>query len=209
MEQKILTRMLDKVVHARCKFHSGCLCQYIDSSFDDDQKHPCWKGDPHRPQRIIHVFDDFVKSPKSEFIPLLKKKWKKSPLHIEFHYRPHIQQLHVVGGFPYFHRRSHRKKYQIPWYKYARYEHLRPGERPKWLPKWMWNEIGAHTHHDPRKIGPILRDAGYGTPQLAPNTKAIVFPSKKKGQFGQTQFIHRYSPIRPPIRPRFGAKVDI
>ena len=152
LETRILTRMLDKVVHARCRMHSECLCQYVDESFDDGQKHPCWKGNPHRPQRVVHVFDDFVKSPKSEFIPLVHGRWKQSPLHIEFHYRPHIQHLHVVGGFPYFHRRAHRRKYQIPWYKYSRYEGLRPEERPKWMPLWMWQEIGAHTQHDPRQV---------------------------------------------------------
>lgn len=148
----ILTKMLGKVVRARCRTHSECLCQYVDSRFDDGQKHPCFKGDPHRPQRVVHVFDDFVKSPKSEFIPLAHGRYKQSPLHIEFHYRPHIQHLHVVGGFPYFHRRAHRRKYQIPWHKYARYENLRPKDRPKWLPNWMWHEIGSHTQHDPRQV---------------------------------------------------------
>ena len=94
--------------------------------------------------------DDFVTEPKPEFIPLADRY--KSPLHIEFHYRPHIQHLHVVGGLPFFHHRSHRKRYKIPWLQYTRYEYLRPKEKPKWLPPWMWQEIGAHTHSDPRQV---------------------------------------------------------
>ena len=146
----ILTSLLRRVVEQRCSAHTYCLCQYVDHDFDGGRKHPCAKGDPDHPQRVVHVMDDFVKEPKAEFIPL--KHYDKSPLKIEFHYKPHIEHLHVVGGIPFFHRRHHNRRYKIPWMKYARYEHLRPKKRPNWLPLWMWREIGAHTHSDPRKV---------------------------------------------------------
>ena len=146
-DRKILTQMLKKVVEQRCKSHTYCLCRYVDTSFDHGRKHACSKGNPKYPQKVVHVMDDFVKA-KKEFIPL--GSYEKSPLHIEFHYKPHIQHLHVIGGLPFFHRRLHKKRYKVPWYEYSRYH--RPQIRPSWLPVWMWHEIGAHTHTDPRKM---------------------------------------------------------
>merc|ERR1719162_2095414 len=70
-----------------------------------------------------------------------------SPRVLNLQYHPSIIHLHLMGHTPFFHRRHHLHRYRIPWRKYRRFQHLRPGTRPRWCPRWMWREVEGHLKH--------------------------------------------------------------
>ena len=134
-------------------------------------KHLCTK---------VHAIKELARRVSSMAIPLAHGKYRRSPLRMDFHYRPHVEHLHVVGGLPFFQRGHRQRRRAIPWHEYSRYEHLRPKARPPWMPAWMWREIGAHTQHDPRQVERMLDDysAGGGSAQQLPQQSVVMSHGK-------------------------------
>merc|ERR1719361_835466 len=102
---------------------------------------------------MLDVMDHFLSSPaaRREFEDIKDPKHVKvhdesvhGPIHLKVQDHPSIVHLHIMSHFPHFHRRHHLHRYRIPWFKYRKYQHLRPNQRPKWCPRWIWREVTGH-----------------------------------------------------------------
>merc|ERR1719334_2884655 len=145
----------------KCHGTALCLCQYLDAHFDGNQKHQCLSSKMKR-HKMLDVMDHFLSSPAAqrEFEDIDKLKDSKDakdpknvkvhdesvngPIHLKVLDHPSIVHLHIMSHFPHFHRRHHLHRYRIPWFKYRRYQHLRPNQRPPWCPRWIWREVTGH-----------------------------------------------------------------
>ena len=127
---KVIPKMTSKHkkrIIRKCRGQSFCLCQYLDKKFDNGQKHKCvsfknhQKVNPH--YKLLNMMDHFMAGP----IGLAHQR--KLPVQIKFQYHPSIVHLHIMGKYPFFNRRHHMHRFRIPWFKYKKYQHLRPNNR--------------------------------------------------------------------------------
>ena len=86
---------------------------------------------------MFNVMDRFIARLRRNGLPMV----------VNFQYHPKIIHLHLMGKAPFFHRRHHLHRYKIPWFRYKKFQHLRPQARPRWCPRWMWREVEGHLKH--------------------------------------------------------------
>ena len=139
------SQILKRMILRKCRGKRLCLCQYMDKMFDNGQKHQCSR----KKRKLLNLMDTFLAGP----MEIAKKG--KLPINVRLLYHPSIVHLHIMSKFPFFHRRFHLHRYKVPWFKYRRYQHLRPNIKPKWLPRWIWRELEGHLKR-PRGLKPKL-----------------------------------------------------
>merc|ERR1712228_279281 len=137
------TNKLKKKILRKCRGLTLCLCQFKDKLFDSGNKHKCISYKKHKTlqpkYKMSSLMDEFMSKPLR-----MAMHNKGSPLHLQFQYHPSILHLHILGKYPFFNRKHHLHRYKIPWFRYKQYAHLRPNQRPKWCPRWIWREIEGH-----------------------------------------------------------------
>eukprot|EP01084_Bolivina_argentea_P084683 153104_1 len=132
-----------KPIVRKCRGLTLCLCQYLDKKFDGEQKHKCVSYKDHKRlqpnYKLLNVMDEFMSRPLRHVM-----MGHHNQMNMRVQYHPSIVHLHIMGRHPFFHRKRHLHRYKIPWFRYRRYQHLRPNKRPHWCPRWIWREVNGH-----------------------------------------------------------------
>jgi len=214
---KFVTNALQQQIRRKCQSNEFCLCEYLDTLFDRHRKHVCYyhgheaSHTASHNERVMHAMDDFFTRHLRKFTPMQHA----SPLRITYHHVPHyhniptIHHYHIIGGYPSFHRSTHRHpRLMIPWNAFRQHAHEIPDRRPEWMPPWMYREIlmhsGKHESHPHRQqqktIAKLEKDekqivkeiekkndakSGEGKPKFKFNVDARV--EKLLGELGGTE----------------------